>query len=54
MRLRRGTADLAQRNSEKPDLVCGADKSATKTNGLSLHPYWEAKPSCGVLWVLAE
>ncbi|MHC4503304.1 MAG: hypothetical protein ACYTFI_08375 [Planctomycetota bacterium] len=29
-------------------------QSATKTNGLSLHPYWEAKPSCGVRWVLAE
>jgi hypothetical protein len=41
-------------NNEKPSIVYGAGKSATKTNGLSLHPYWEAKPSCGVRWVLAE
>ena len=39
-------------NNVKPDLVFGADKSAAKTNGLSLHPYWEAKPSCGVRWGL--
>ena len=34
-------------------LSFGADKSVTKTNGLTLHPYWEAKPSCGVRWALA-
>ena len=39
-------------NNEGPKLTFGADKSATKTNGLSLHPYWEAKPSCGVRWTL--
>jgi hypothetical protein len=41
-------------NNVKPDLLYGADKSATKTNGLSLHPYWEAKPSCGVRWALGN
>ncbi len=41
-------------NNEKPDIVYGADKSATKSNGLTLHPYWESKPSCGVRWALRE
>lgn len=41
-------------NNRKPDVVFGADKSAAKTNGLSLHPYWEAKPGCGVRWGLVE
>ena len=40
-------------NNQGPALQFGADKSATKTNGLSLHPYWEAKPSCGVRWAFA-
>jgi hypothetical protein len=41
-------------NNQKPNLLYGADKSATKTNGLSLHPYWIAKPSCGIRWALIE
>ena len=41
-------------NNDGPKLTFGADKSAVKTNGLSLHPYWEAKPSCGVRWALAK
>ncbi|MBM4031052.1 MAG: hypothetical protein FJ291_04620 [Planctomycetes bacterium] len=41
-------------NNDKPDIVYGADKSATKSNGLSLHPYWETKPSCGIRWALGE
>lgn len=31
----------------------GLDKAVTKTNGLTLHPYWEPKPSCSVRWKLA-
>lgn len=41
-------------NNQKPSLVYGTEKSATKTNGLSLHPYWEAKPSCGIRWALVD
>ncbi|HUT36254.1 MAG TPA: hypothetical protein VNE39_22390 [Planctomycetota bacterium] len=41
-------------NNEKPNIVYGADKSATKSNGLSLHPYWETKPSCGIRWALGQ
>jgi hypothetical protein len=33
-------------------LTFGEGKSATKANGLSLHPYHDASPSCGVRWVL--
>ncbi len=32
----------------------GHDKAATKQNGLTLHPYWERSPSCGVRWTLIE
>jgi len=39
-------------NNKGPALTFGADKSATKTNGLSLHPYWQANPSCTVRWTL--
>ncbi len=35
-----------------PALVFGEDKSATKTNGLTLHPYWSGQPSCTVRWTL--
>ncbi len=35
-----------------PALVFGEDKSATKTNGLTLHPYWGGQPSCTVRWTL--
>ena len=35
-----------------PPVIYGLDKSATKTNGLSLHPYWEGKPSCGIRWAM--
>jgi hypothetical protein len=41
-------------NNKGPALVFGADKSATKTNSLALHPYWTAKPGCGVRWALGE
>ena len=39
-------------SAEGPAVIFGEGKSATKSNGLSLHPYWEAKPSCGVRWTL--
>ena len=32
----------------------GHDKAVCKQNGLSLHPYWERSPSCGVRWTLVE
>ena len=41
-------------NDKGPALDFGADKGATKTNGLTLHPYWLAKPSCGVRWALGQ
>jgi len=41
-------------NNRGPALLFGAGKSATKTNGLSLHPYWEGKPSCSVQWALGD
>ncbi|HUS59227.1 MAG TPA: hypothetical protein VM141_11285, partial [Planctomycetota bacterium] len=41
-------------NDKGPALEFGADKSATKTNGLSLHPYWMGKPSCSVRWGLGK
>jgi hypothetical protein len=37
-----------------PPLTFGMGKSATKDNSLSLHPFHEPKPSCGVEWVLGE
>lgn len=41
-------------NNEGPNVFYGADKAVTKTNGLTLHPYWWSSPSCGVRWTLAE
>jgi hypothetical protein len=32
----------------------GHDKAVCKQNGLTLHPYWERSPSCGVRWTLVE
>jgi hypothetical protein len=32
----------------------GNDKAVCKQNGLTLHPYWERSPSCGVRWTLVE
>jgi len=42
------------RNNKGPHVSYGIEKSATKNNGLALHPYWESKPSCGVRWALVE
>jgi hypothetical protein len=41
-------------NNQGPALLFGAGKSVTKSNGLTLHPYWENKPSCGVRWALGD
>jgi hypothetical protein len=41
-------------NSDGPSVVYGLDKAVCKTNGLTLHPYWERSPSCGVRWTLVE
>ncbi len=32
----------------------GDDKAVTKSNGLTLHPYWWTSPSCDVEWALIE
>ena len=41
-------------NSQGPSAEWGWDKAACKVNGLSLHPYWEGTPDCGVKWTLTE
>jgi hypothetical protein len=42
-------------NKDKgPALVFGEDKSITKTNGLTMHPYWSGQPSCTVQWTLGK
>ena len=41
-------------NDKGPALQFGTEKSATKSNGLSLHPYWEGKSNCAVRWGLVE
>ena len=35
-------------------IVFGTDKSATKSNGLTLHPYFETTPNCGVRWTFVQ
>ena len=35
-------------------VVFGADKSATKSNGLTLHPYFETTPNCGLRWMFVN
>jgi hypothetical protein len=39
-------------NDTGPPLTFGDGKSATKANGLTLHPHDEASASCGVEWIL--
>jgi hypothetical protein len=41
-------------NDNGPKIRYGEGKAVTKTNALSLHPYWESSPSCQVEWALAE
>lgn len=39
-------------NSAGDNVESGRDKAVCKSNGLTLHPYWERSPSCGVRWTL--
>jgi len=39
-------------NGEGANAEYGRDKAVTKTNGLTLHPYWEAHSNCAVRWTL--
>lgn len=41
-------------NSDGPNIDYGTDKAVTKINGLTLHPYWERSPNCGVRWTLVD
>ncbi len=41
-------------NSEGPHVDYGIDKAVVKMNGLTLKPYWERKPNCGVRWTLVK
>lgn len=41
-------------NNKGPTIFYGQDKSVTKYNGLSLHPYWDNKPSCTVKWAIGD
>lgn len=41
-------------NNNGPKLTYGSKKAVTKSNGLTLHPYWENKPSCEIIWKLVE
>jgi hypothetical protein len=41
-------------NSEGPNVDYALDKAVAKMNGLTLKPYWERKPNCGVRWTLVE
>ena len=39
-------------NGEGANAEYGSNKAVTKTNGLTLHPYWEPHSNCGVRWTL--
>lgn len=39
-------------NNKGPNVDYGTDKAVTKSNGLTLHPYWERSSNCGVRWTL--
>lgn len=39
---------------EGPSITFGSDKSASKSNGLTLHPYYQTTPDCGVRWTFVE
>lgn len=41
-------------DSDGPNIDYGTDKAVTKINGLTLHPYWERSPNCGVRWTLVD
>ena len=39
---------------EGPSVIFGGDKSASKSNGLTLHPYYQTTPDCGVRWTFVK
>ena len=41
-------------NGDGANVEYGKNKAVTKTNGLTLHPYWEPHSNCGVRWTLVE
>ncbi|MDP7253106.1 MAG: hypothetical protein QGF00_26115 [Planctomycetota bacterium] len=41
-------------NKGGPRIDYGDGKAVTKSNGLTLHPYWQASPSCSVTWRLID
>lgn len=41
-------------NNKGPKIYYGKKKAVTKTNGLTLHPYWATSPSCDIEWALVE
>jgi hypothetical protein len=41
-------------NGEGASAEYGRNKAVTKTNGLTLHPYWEPHSNCGVRWTLIQ
>jgi hypothetical protein len=41
-------------NNSGPSINYGEDKAVSKGNGLTMHPYWMASPSCGMRWTLTE
>ena len=41
-------------NGNGPAMIFGANASATKLNGLTLHPYWQPSPSCTIRWGLGK
>jgi len=41
-------------NNKGSKIFYGEDKAVTKSNGLTLHPYWWHSPSCDVKWALVE
>ena len=41
-------------NDNGPHVDFGLDKAVTKSNGLTLHPYWERSSNCGVRWRMVE
>jgi hypothetical protein len=41
-------------NGEGAHVQYGKEKAVTKSNGLTLHPYWESHSNCGVRWALVN
>jgi hypothetical protein len=41
-------------NGDGVNVESGTDKAVTKTNSLSLHPYWNPHSNCGVRWTLVN